>query len=477
VICKILKKSPEYVSSRTLDRQRHRAVQFPRLHDALYVWMKAVEKHTTITGPILCAKAKKLFPQLYPGEQMLKFSNGWLDGWKQEYGVKEYHQHGEAGSAPITEAEEQMQEIRRVLSEYELRNIFNADETGYYYRMQPERGLAMEQMAGKKKDKARLTVLVTANGDGSERYPLWIIGSALNPRCFKNVRADSLGCIYRANKKAWMRTDIMIEFLTDMNRRMIGQNRKIALLMDNFSAHKAAVEQLGGLTGLSNVRVVWLPENTTSHYQPDDQGIIRTLKAHVRNHFLAWQVDQLDTHGFDKPVPKVNVLQAIRWAVAGWNHDIKDSTIFNCFLKSTVKVYEPTQWADRGIQCSGIIDFAAPPDAVPEELEAPEELAEVEEEVAASYNYLRRHNWQSNDIMSISNFLNPVEEQIQDSPEDIEVGLLPTYLPTYAPTNTNRRTLLRLIRKHPWWRALLKMSNPRSPEFHCARLPSLWSGS
>ena len=72
-------------------------------------------KRGTITGPILKAKAAELFPQLYPGpnETVPQFSNGWFDGWKKSYGVKERKTRGEAESAPISEAEEEMQQIHR----------------------------------------------------------------------------------------------------------------------------------------------------------------------------------------------------------------------------------------------------------------------------------------------------------------------------------------------------------------------------
>ena len=64
-------------------------------------------------------------------------SNGWLDGWKKSYGVKERKTHGEAGSAPILEVEEEMQQIRAELMKYDIADVWNADETAYYWRMQP----------------------------------------------------------------------------------------------------------------------------------------------------------------------------------------------------------------------------------------------------------------------------------------------------------------------------------------------------
>ena len=163
--------------------KKRRPVAYPCLHEALFVWMKAIEKEVTITGAILQAKAAELFPRLYPGlnETVPHFSNGWLDGWKKSYRVKERKIYGEAESAPISEAEEEMQQIQAELMKYDIADVWNADETAYYWRIQPDRGLSTCQMYGRKKDKARITVLVIVIDDGSEQEPLWINGVAENP--------------------------------------------------------------------------------------------------------------------------------------------------------------------------------------------------------------------------------------------------------------------------------------------------------
>lgn len=45
---------------------------------------------------------------------MPKFPDGWRNSGQEQYGVKQYKRHGEAGSAPILESETQMQEIRAI---------------------------------------------------------------------------------------------------------------------------------------------------------------------------------------------------------------------------------------------------------------------------------------------------------------------------------------------------------------------------
>jgi hypothetical protein len=81
-------------------------------------------------------------------------------------------------------------------------DIFNADETGILFRLTPDRTPKFkgEKCVGGKLSKDRITVLVCANSDGTEKRKLLVTGKSKNPRCFKNVK--SLPVRYSADKKA-----------------------------------------------------------------------------------------------------------------------------------------------------------------------------------------------------------------------------------------------------------------------------------
>lgn len=66
------------------------------------------------------------------------------------------------------------------------------DETGYYWKMKPDRSLSTFKESGRKKDKARITVNLTCNSTGTDRLPLWFIGKAKRPNCFKAERLQDL---------------------------------------------------------------------------------------------------------------------------------------------------------------------------------------------------------------------------------------------------------------------------------------------
>jgi hypothetical protein len=101
-------------------------------------------------------------------------------------------------------------ELGKLIEGYEPRNIFNADETGLFYSLLPNKTLAFkgEKCHGGKLSKERLTVLYCCNSDGSEKLQPVVIGKFAKPRCFKHVH--SLPCRYCNSKKAWITVDLFL---------------------------------------------------------------------------------------------------------------------------------------------------------------------------------------------------------------------------------------------------------------------------
>jgi hypothetical protein len=69
--------------------------------------------------------------------------------------------------------------------------------------------------------------------------------------------------------------DIFVPFFEHLNDKMARRNRKIVVLMDNAACHDSSLV-------LSNVKLLFLPPNTTSLLQPLDAGIIANLKAQYK---------------------------------------------------------------------------------------------------------------------------------------------------------------------------------------------------
>ncbi|GJT67120.1 CENP-B homolog protein 2-like protein [Tanacetum coccineum] len=96
--------------------------------------------------------------------------------------LKYFRVFGESGSVEMEGMEDKLKSIRDKVDQFEMKDIFNMDETGLFFRLQPDHSLATMQLEGKKQDKERLTVAICCNEDGSEKLPLWIIGKYAKPR-------------------------------------------------------------------------------------------------------------------------------------------------------------------------------------------------------------------------------------------------------------------------------------------------------
>ena len=99
-------------------------------------------------------------------------SNGWLEKWKISYDVQERRVNGEAGEVAEYTVSAWMERLVELTRSYELADIWNMDETGYFFKVLPEKGLAEKksQARGGQKSKARLTIAYFVNAAGQKSY-------------------------------------------------------------------------------------------------------------------------------------------------------------------------------------------------------------------------------------------------------------------------------------------------------------------
>lgn len=101
--------------------------------------------------------------------------------------------------------------------------------------------------------------------------------------------------------------------------------------MDNAGCHP---EDLVGK--FSNIKVCFLPANTTSKLQPLDLGIIQNFKVHYRHFFLRFVLSKIDQCDKASDVVKsINILIALRWVAKAWML-VKPETITKCFRKAGI---------------------------------------------------------------------------------------------------------------------------------------------
>ena len=313
------------------------------------VWR--TEKKAVISDEAVMEKARSLAQDPRLGiEGCIKFSDVWLSNFKKRHGIRGFLLHGESGEVSSEAVGQTRRSLRNILSDYELRNIYNMDETGLFYRLNPRKTLATEARNGKKKRKERVTLVACASADGSDKMPLMMLGKSKNPRCFQGIRKENLGLIYRSSKSAWMTGFLFGEWLKLFCQRVRGRN--VVLLLDNASSHHAHFDfvdfdeknQVCTVQVTENILIVFFPPNLTSAIQPMDQGIIATFKAHYRGAFVKRKLRYLE---LGKAEELISLLSAASMIVKAWSK-IKNTTIANCFRHSGI--LGPAQEADTRIQ-------------------------------------------------------------------------------------------------------------------------------
>ncbi|GES88685.1 CENP-B homolog protein 2-like [Rhizophagus clarus] len=174
---------------------------------------------------------------------------------------------GEAKSAPLEILEETRKNLHEIIKDYDLNNVFNYDETGLYWDLEPSKTIMQNPLSGKKKSKKHVTLLLTCNATGTEKLkPLFI-------HTYQNSQ------ILRGKKERFTNENV----------------------------------------NLTNVAVHFLPPNT-AHLQPYDAGIINSFKAQyrkvlVRNRIEAYEILQ----ELRKDVTPLNIYDAINFSKSAWD--------------------------------------------------------------------------------------------------------------------------------------------------------------
>ncbi|XP_014250358.1 tigger transposable element-derived protein 4-like [Cimex lectularius] len=272
-------------------------------------------KHIPISGPILQAKGNE-FARILCKEDF-QCSMSWITRFRVRHNIVFGKISGESSSVPAGVSENWLQCIWPITREnFADEDIYYADETGLFYRLTPDKTLRFkgESCHGGKHSKERVTVLVASNMTGTDKKKLLIIGKSKSPRCFKNVQKLPLD--YTHNKKAWMTSEIISDWLRKWDEELQKKKRKILLTVDNCPSHPSVPNP-------KNIELYFLPPNTTSVLQPMDQGIIKNLKVKFRQRLVLKMLDQPENF-------KVSLLDAILMISDSWD-DVTQKTIQNCF--------------------------------------------------------------------------------------------------------------------------------------------------
>jgi hypothetical protein len=156
------------------------------LEEKLASWfVKFKNRHVPVSSEFLAANAKQLYRKYY-GNGNFNASRGWIVNFRKRNGIRTLKICGEKLSADQSAVEPFINELDQVIkNQYlELSQIYNADESGSFWKLLPDRTLVTSNektVPGRKTSKERIIFLTCCNADGSHRLELLVIGKGKNP--------------------------------------------------------------------------------------------------------------------------------------------------------------------------------------------------------------------------------------------------------------------------------------------------------
>ncbi|XP_066259645.1 jerky protein homolog-like [Euwallacea similis] len=296
---------------------------FPLLEQKLYDWfLKQREKNLIVSGDMLKQKALLLSKDLKMNT-IFTASDGWLQRFKHRRGIRFLKITGEKLSSNPDVVDPFKENLKRMIEEHELNchQIYNADETGLYWQLLPDKtyvALAEKTASGLKISKQRLTFMGCVNASGCHKLKPLVIGKSKNPRCFKNFINP---VVYKSNKNAWMTGDLFKtwyfqHFVPEVRCFLRAQKlpQKAILLLDNAPSHPPATELT---TEDGMIFVKFLPPNVTPLLQPMDQNILRLTKVYYRKSLLSSIVSSEEAIAV--ALKKISLKDAILHLSAAWD--------------------------------------------------------------------------------------------------------------------------------------------------------------
>ena len=123
-----------------------------------------------------------------------------------------------------------------------------------------------------------LNVAIDAERTFKCKWPklkMFDFGKPKNPLA-ASKESDTYLADIEIKKKNWMDSILFEEWVQDFDKRFTKQKKKVALIIDNFPAHRK-------INDLTFIELIFLPPNTISKLQSMNKGVMCSLKAYSKS--------------------------------------------------------------------------------------------------------------------------------------------------------------------------------------------------
>ncbi|XP_031819974.1 tigger transposable element-derived protein 1 isoform X2 [Sarcophilus harrisii] len=322
---------------------RSRSLVMENMERLLSVWIEDQnQRGVPVNVSTIQDKAKSLFQDLKREQgqsaeaETFGASRGWFTRFKARHSLPNLGTSSETVSTDPEAAAKYPEALRKVIQEggYTPQQVFNVDEMGLFWKRLPDRTfISVEEKtaSGFKAARDLLTLLLGGNAAGDFKLKPLLVYHSESPRALKGFSKPNLPVIWRSHKKAWVTMSLFqewfVHFFCPAVEKYCAQNNlpnKALLILDSAPGHPGNLDDLS-----DNVRVEYLPKNTTSLIQPMNQGVIATFKAcYLRRvfHLLQQRAHRDDKGTIREFWRNYNILNAVYNISESWE-ELAESTL------------------------------------------------------------------------------------------------------------------------------------------------------
>ena len=131
----------------------------PNTEVQLFNWIKSVEDHKgiAISQSVISEKAREINISLLENLDH-KFPNGWFLRFCNRFSIKYKKCHGDGDFIDIATFAEPIKEIQNITRSFPVEDVYNSDETSFYYKQIAKGSYCANKFIGMQQNKERLTL-------------------------------------------------------------------------------------------------------------------------------------------------------------------------------------------------------------------------------------------------------------------------------------------------------------------------------
>ena len=108
---------------------------------------------------------------------------------------------GESASVDVSKVGNARKNLKEVLKDYSKDEIYNLDETGLFFKLQPSKSICKQSFtSGTKRSKERFTIVACCNSNETHKMPLMLIGKTKKTKMFPQFSSRKFCILYSQQK-------------------------------------------------------------------------------------------------------------------------------------------------------------------------------------------------------------------------------------------------------------------------------------